>query len=68
LAISRDHEQPALFMDHAVVTPAQKNQVVHHVLAAIGPMLQVMDVRPIGRSVATWEPAALVSEHQRFAL
>ena len=37
-------------------------------LAAVGPMLQVMRIGPIGRPVATWEPATFISEHQRFAL
>ena len=55
-------------MNHPVVTPAQKDQVVHHVLAAIGPMLQVMDIGPIGGPVATWKPAALITHHQRSAL
>ena len=68
LAIGGDDQLPAFLVDHAVVAPAEQHQVVHHCLAAVGPMLEVMGVGPGWRPVAAGEPAAFVSHHQRLAL
>ena len=68
LASRRDEQLPTLFMDLAVVATAEQYQVVHHVLPAIRPMVEVMRVCPGSRPIAAGEPAAPVPDDKRLAL
>jgi hypothetical protein len=68
LAVLRPCQSPAFFMNHPVMAPAQQHKVVHLMIAAIRPVMDVMRVGPGGRAVATREPAPAISDPQRLAL
>src|SRR6266851_7073998 len=57
-------ESPALFVHQPVMTATEKDQVIQGRRTAIGPMLDVMRIRPRGRAVTAGKPAAFVSGDQ----
>src|SRR6266851_8563410 len=54
-------ESPALFVNQPVMPSTEEDQVLEGRRTAIRPMLDVMRIRPRGRTVTAWKPAALVS-------
>lgn len=61
-------EPEASFVEEGVVAAAHHDQVVEVGGASVGPMDDVMDVTPVGRTVTAGEPAMPVTNEDGPAL